>query len=88
MVTKNIVTGNQFAGVGVVSLCLALSLATVANPRDFKNGRQMATWTGLVPCQNSSGGKQRLGVITKRGDRLPARTIDPRGALNAAACGS
>jgi transposase len=53
---------------GVGELTASALLATVANPRDFKNGRQMAAWTGLVPCQNSSGGKQRLGVITKRGD--------------------
>jgi transposase len=53
---------------GVGELTASALLATVANPRDFKNGRQMAAWAGLVPRQNSSGGKQRLGVITKRGD--------------------
>jgi len=53
---------------GVGELTASALLATVASPRDFKNGRQMAAWTGLVPRQNSSGGKQRLGVITKRGD--------------------
>jgi len=54
------------AGVG--PLTASALIATVSNPRDFKNGRQMAAWAGLVPRQNSSGGKQRLGVITKRGD--------------------
>jgi transposase len=54
------------AGVG--PLTASALIATVSNPRDFRNGRQMAAWTGLVPRQNSSGGKQRLGVITKRGD--------------------
>lgn len=54
--------------VGVGELTASALIATVSNPRDFKNGRQMAAWTGLVPRQNSSGGKQRLGVITKRGD--------------------
>ena len=53
---------------GVGELTASALLATVSSPRDFKNGRQMAAWTGLVPRQNSSGGKQRLGVITKRGD--------------------
>jgi transposase len=53
---------------GIGELTASALLATVANPRDFKNGRQMAAWAGLVPRQNSSGGKQRLGVITKRGD--------------------
>jgi transposase len=56
------------AVAGVGPLTASALIATVANPRDFKNGRQMAAWSGLVPKQNSSGGKQRLGVITKRGD--------------------
>jgi transposase len=37
-------------------------------PRAFRNGRQFAAWLGLVPCQHSTGGKQRLGAITKHGD--------------------
>jgi transposase len=53
---------------GIGPLTASALIATVAHPQDFKNGRQMAAWTGLVPRQNSSGGKQRLGVITKRGD--------------------
>ena len=36
--------------------------------RDFRNGRQFAAWLGLVPRQFSSGGKARLGAITRRGD--------------------
>jgi len=36
--------------------------------RQFKNGRQMAAWLGIVPSQKSSGGKQRLGRITKQGN--------------------
>jgi transposase len=54
--------------VGVGPLTASALVATVSDPRDFRNGRQMAAWSGLVPRQNSSGGKQRLGVITKRGD--------------------
>jgi transposase len=54
------------AGLG--PLTASALLATIANPRDFRNGRQMSAWSGLVPRQNSSGGKTRLGTITKRGD--------------------
>ena len=53
---------------GVGELTASAVLATVSDARDFKNGRQLAAWAGLVPRQSSSGGKQRLGVITKRGD--------------------
>lgn len=54
------------AGLG--PLTASALIATIANPRDFRNGRQMSAWSGLVPRQNSSGGKTRLGTITKRGD--------------------
>jgi transposase len=43
-------------------------LASIGNGHDFKCGRQLAAWLGLVPGQYSSGGKQRLGRITKAGD--------------------
>ena len=43
--------------------------ATVTDPKVFKSGREFAAWIGLVPCQNSSGGKERLGSISKQGDR-------------------
>ena len=42
--------------------------ATVSDPSVFESGREFAAWLGLTPRQNSSGGKQRLGGITKRGD--------------------
>ena len=42
--------------------------ATIGNGREFKCGRQFAAWLGLVPSQYSSGGKTRLGRITKAGD--------------------
>jgi len=44
-------------------------VATVGDATRFKNGRQFSAWLGLVPSQNSSGGKERLGGITKTGDR-------------------
>lgn len=43
-------------------------MAAVADARVFRNGRQLAAWLGLVPRQHSSGDKQRLLGITKRGD--------------------
>ena len=54
-------------GVGLVT-ATALA-ATVADPLHFKSGRQFAAWLGLTPRQNSSGGKDRLGSISKMGDR-------------------
>lgn len=53
-------------GVGVLT-ATALA-ATVGDPALFRSARQFAAWLGLVPRQNSSGGKERLGRITKMGD--------------------
>jgi len=53
---------------GVGRLTASAAVATVVDARQFKNGRQMAAWLGIVPSQKSSGGKQRLGRITKQGD--------------------
>ena len=57
----------EIPGVGPV-LASAL-VATIPDPKVFKSGRNLAAWIGLVPRQNSSGGKERLGGITKGGDR-------------------
>lgn len=57
----------EVPGVGPV-LASAL-VASVPDPWSFKSGRNLAAWIGLVPRQNSSGGKERLGSITKQGDR-------------------
>jgi transposase len=54
------------AGIGPITA--SALVATVGNGHDFKNGRQFAAWLGLVPRQYSTGGKTRLGHITKRGD--------------------
>jgi transposase len=54
--------------IGVGAITSSAVAATVTRARDFKNGRQMAAWLGLVPKQFSSGGKTMLGKITKRGD--------------------
>jgi transposase len=53
-------------GVGLIT-ATALS-ASVADPTAFRTGREFAAFLGLVPRQNSSGGKERLGRITKMGD--------------------
>lgn len=55
-------------GVGVVSAAAAW-VAIGDNPRVYKNGRQFSASVGLVPRQFSSGNKQILGKISKRGDR-------------------
>jgi len=56
----------KIRGIGATT-ALAI-VATVGNAREFKNGRQFAAWIGLVPGQYSTGGKARLGHISKRGD--------------------
>lgn len=54
-------------GVGpIVASALA---ATMGDAERFRSGRHFAAWLGLVPRQNSSGGKARLGAISKMGDR-------------------
>lgn len=54
---------------GVGLLTATALVAAVGDGKGFKNGRQMAAWLGLVPRQDSSGGKPRLMGITKRGDK-------------------
>jgi hypothetical protein len=54
---------------GVGPLLASALVGTIADPSAFKTGRNLAAWIGLVPKQNSSGGKERLGGITKQGDR-------------------
>jgi transposase len=54
---------------GVGPLLASALVASIADPKAFKSGRNLAAWIGLVPKQNSSGGKERLGGITKQGDR-------------------
>jgi transposase len=65
-------------GVGP-TLATAL-VATVADPKTFRSGRNFSAWIGLVPKQHSSGGKDRLGSISKQGDRY-LRGLFVAGAL-------
>ncbi len=53
---------------GIGATTASALVGTIGNASDFKNGRQLAAWLGLVPGQYSSGGKTRLGRITKAGD--------------------
>ena len=54
-------------GVGPIG-ATALA-ASITDPHQFRSGRQFAAWLGLTPLQKSSGGKERLGRITKMGDK-------------------
>jgi transposase len=69
---------NQIPGVGPL-LATAL-VASIADPQVFRSGRDFSAWVGLVPRQNSSGGKEKLGNISKRGDRY-LRSLFTTGAL-------
>ena len=60
-------------GIGVIG-ATAIA-AAVVEPAVFKSGREFAAWIGLVPRQNSTGGKERLGAISKQGDRYLRRLL-------------
>jgi transposase len=60
-------------GVGPV-LATAVT-ALVAAPEGFRAGRDFAAWLGLVPVQRSSGGKERLGAVSRRGERTIRRLL-------------
>jgi len=53
---------------GIGPLTASAIVASVGDAREFKNGRQFSAWLGFAPRQHSTGGKQRLGHITGRGD--------------------
>ncbi len=69
---------DELPGVGP-ALATAL-VASIPDPRVFRSGRDFSAWVGLVPKQNSSGGRERLGNITKQGDRY-LRSLFCAGAL-------
>ncbi len=64
---------------GIGPLTASALVASIGHAKTFKNGRQLAAWLGLVPRQDSSGGKQRLLGISKRGDTY-LRTLLIHGA--------
>jgi transposase len=60
-------------GIGMV--CATALAASVTDPHQFRSGRQFAAWLGLTPLQHSSGGKERLGRISKMGDKYLRRLL-------------
>jgi transposase len=60
---------------GIGPIIASAIAASVPDASAFKSGRQFAAWLGLVPRQNSTGGKERLGGITKAGDRYLRRLL-------------
>ena len=74
--------GRRLTGIpGVGPITAGALLAMVPDPAGFRSARHFATWLGLAPRQNSSGGKQRLGRISKQGNRY-LRTLLILGAAN------
>jgi transposase len=69
---------DEIPGVGP-ALATAL-VASVADAKAFRSGRNFSAWIGLVPKQHSSGGKDKLGSISKQGDRY-LRSLFTAGAL-------
>ena len=69
---------DELPGVGP-ALATAL-VASVTDPKAFRSGRDFSAWIGLVPKQRSSGGKDKLGSISKQGDRY-LRSLFTAGAL-------
>jgi transposase len=67
----------EIEGLGPISASAIVT--AVGDAKQFKNGRDMAAWIGLVPTQHSSGGKEKLGGISKRGDKY-LRTLLIHGA--------
>jgi transposase len=60
-------------GIGVIG-ATAIA-ATVQDPKVFRSGRDFAAWIGIVPREDSTGGKHKLGPISKRGDRYLRRIL-------------
>ena len=60
-------------GIGIIGA--SAIAATVTDPKIFRSGRDFAAWIGLVPRQDSTGGKQKLGPISKQGDRYLRRIL-------------
>jgi transposase len=65
---------------GVGPMLATALVASVADPSTFRSARNFSAWIGLVPKQHSSGGKERLGSISKQGDRY-LRSLFVAGAL-------
>ncbi|WP_442869732.1 transposase [Bradyrhizobium sp. CCBAU 65884] len=74
-------TSKRLDAIPDVGPALATALvANIADPKAFRSGRDFSAWVGLVPKQNSSGGKDKLGSISKQGDPY-VRSLFTAGAL-------
>jgi transposase len=60
---------------GIGPIIASAIAATMLDPSHFRSGREFAAWLGLVPKQNSSGGKERLGRISRQGNRYVRRLL-------------
>jgi transposase len=73
---KNNAVSQRLATVpGIGPIIATAIVATIADPKEFRSGREFAAWLGLVPRQNSTGGKARLGGISKRGGAYVRRLL-------------
>jgi transposase len=73
---RNNPVSQRLASIPGIGPIIATALAaTVVEPIGFKSGREFAAWLGLVPRQHSTGGKARLGGISKRGNRYLRRLL-------------
>jgi transposase len=74
-------TSRRLDAIPGIGPALATALvASVADAKAFRSGRNFSAWIGLVPKQHSSGGKDKLGSISKQGDRY-LRSLFTTGAL-------
>lgn len=74
-------TSKRLDAIPGVGPALATALvASVPDPKTFRSGRDFSAWIGLVPKQHSSGGREKLGSISKQGDRY-LRSLFTAGAL-------
>jgi hypothetical protein len=74
-------TSKRLDAIPGVGPALATALvASIGDPKAFRSGGDFSAWIGLVPKQNSSGGKDKLGNISKQGDRY-LRSLFTAGAL-------
>ena len=68
-------TGMPVKVPGVGALAASAILASAPDPQTFKSGRDFAAWLGATPKQNSTGGKEKFGSITKQGNRYIRRLL-------------
>ena len=71
--TRRVSDCRASTGIGIIGA--SAIAATVTDPKAFRSGRDFAAWIGLVPRQDSTGGKAKLGPISKQGDRYLRRIL-------------